>query len=444
MLSASSGAVENVMASRFAIAFALLSAAAPSVNAGVILTSFDVGSSEVSGPTSSDLFVHLGSAGSGDSAAIAMVWPATVNLALLATLPSSLTVNLPDRTAVVLYRGRAERRGPEGFVWNGRGGDCSAVFTVDSNKIHATLSCINANYSIEGSNAGGLQLTRYDQSQLPGEATPVAMPSLLPTISPIAMREVAVDSVIDVLVLYTEGVRQFYDPTGGAAGTRLFAQSAVDQVQLAFDNSNVGTGIALTKAKWVARSDSSNLSLLLDYLAADPTPTALRDFWAADVVILVTEVGASPITCGIANTPGMGGAPPPGTSFAPNALGVVARSCAIADFSFSHELAHLIGANHNPESNSNATPLRAWALGHWQTNIEGGARTIMSYPLSPSLCTSPCSRILNFSNADIWVDWFRTGRPDQRENARVLNEFAPVTAQYRLSLGRIFADDFSL
>jgi hypothetical protein len=39
------------------------------------------------------------------------------------------------------------------------------------------------------------------------------------------------------------------------------------------------------------------------------------------------------------------------------------------------------------------------------------------------------------------VDWFQTGTGN-RNNAAVIQEFAPVTAQYRASLGRIFADGF--
>jgi hypothetical protein len=50
--------------------------------------------------------------------------------------------------------------------------------------------------------------------------------------------------------------------------------------------------------------------------------------------------------------------------------------------------------------------------------------------------------VLNYSNADITVDWFRTGAPDAAENARVIAEFAPAAAAYRDASDRIFADGF--
>jgi hypothetical protein len=40
------------------------------------------------------------------------------------------------------------------------------------------------------------------------------------------------------------------------------------------------------------------------------------------------------------------------------------------------------------------------------------------------------------------VDWFRTGKVNLAENSRIIDEFAEVTAQYRASLTRLFADGF--
>ena len=72
---------------------------------------------------------------------------------------------------------------------------------------------------------------------------------------------------------------------------------------------------------------------------------------------------------------------------------------------------------------------------------EGGNRTIMSYLVSPD-CAAPCPRILNYSNSQVVVDWFRTGVANTQENARTINDYGPTAAQYRASLGRIFYDGF--
>jgi len=49
---------------------------------------------------------------------------------------------------------------------------------------------------------------------------------------------------------------------------------------------------------------------------------------------------------------------------------------------------------------------------------------------------------LNYSNAGVQVDWFRTGVAGQKENARTIQDFASTTAQYFSNYSRIFADDF--
>jgi hypothetical protein len=57
-------------------------------------------------------------------------------------------------------------------------------------------------------------------------------------------------------------------------------------------------------------------------------------------------------------------------------------------------------------------------------------------------CTGhPCERLLQYSNPDVYVDWFRTGLPT-RNNALLIDEIAPIEAQYRASVGRIFASGF--
>lgn len=57
-------------------------------------------------------------------------------------------------------------------------------------------------------------------------------------------------------------------------------------------------------------------------------------------------------------------------------------------------------------------------------------------------CTgNPCPRLLHYSNPDVWAGWFRTGLA-ARDNARLLEEIVPIQAQYRASLGRIFAHGF--
>lgn len=54
-----------------------------------------------------------------------------------------------------------------------------------------------------------------------------------------------------------------------------------------------------------------------------------------------------------------------------------------------------------------------------------------------------CPRVRHYSNASVCDDWFHTGLADQHENARTIADYGPAyTAQYQLSVGRIFYDGF--
>jgi hypothetical protein len=83
-------------------------------------------------PPSADVFNTVGPMGlpgqeAGPGASVA--WPATINLALLNTLPATVQVNFPDRDTVTLTQVTSERSG-SALSWTGQGGDCSAMFRV--------------------------------------------------------------------------------------------------------------------------------------------------------------------------------------------------------------------------------------------------------------------------------------------------------------------------
>jgi hypothetical protein len=123
------------------------------------------------------------------------------------------------------------------------------------------------------------------------------------------------------------------------------------------------------------------------------------------------------------------------------ALGVVRKTCSVSAYSFQHEFGHILGANHNTESNGNVTPIEPYAFGHWHADVEAGYRTIMS--MISSGCKPSCFQVQNYSNPLVTTDdGFVTGSASHN-NALVIAELAPITAQYRPSLGRIFADGFN-
>jgi hypothetical protein len=410
-----------------------------------------------SGPANS-VFINTGTQAPRSIGAGA-TWPVTVDLGLLGSQPSTVVLNFPDRSAATLTRMRSELRGPPGFLWTGRGDGCTVVFSAWSSGFRGVIACINANYGIDLiTNGSGLQLTRYDAvpgatetawEPPPASSTAPASPGSTPS------APTQVDTVIDILVLYTEAVRLHFDPSGGNANTIAFMRQCVDTTQAAMDASTTSgqptiAQVNMVAAKKVSRNENGDdFAADLDWLRTQPEPMGLRNFWAADVVVYVTEDSGT--TYGLSNQPKANGLPAPGPSFAPYALSVSMRNRALNDDSgnpvpqpyvFMHEIAHTLGADHDYGHSVNpSNPVEPWSYGHWATRIEGGNRTIMSYLVSPD-CAAPCSRILNYSNSQVVVDWFRTGVANTQENARTINDYGPTAAQYRASLGRIFYDGF--
>jgi hypothetical protein len=403
---------------------------------------------------STSLFSEIGTQGNRPVGAGA-TWSVTVDLQLLNSKPTSVILNFPDRVYATVDRMRFEERG-SGFLWTGKGDGCVAVFNEDPTGFHGVLSCLNANYGVEPQGSGQT-LTRYDAVV---GATPVTWegtPAIVNVPEPpggTQFTPAQVDTSIDILVLYTQAVKTYLASVGDTPSA--FIKRCIDTTQAALDASTP-TGqspietVNLVAAKQVSRTENND-NFTADLLwMNDPTqdPAKLRAFWAADVVIYMTEDTGT--TYGQSNQPKANGLPAPGPSFAPYASSVVMRSHAIYDntndaipepYVFMHEFAHTLGADHDYGNAVNPTnPVEPWSFGHWAPNSEGGERTIMSYLVSPD-CTAPCPRTLFYSNSLVYDGWFRTGIPNQSENARTIADYGPTAAQYQLSLTRIFYDGF--
>lgn len=427
-------------------------------------------------PATNSLFLTVGVLKAPNRQYVDSVWSVTVNFALLSTLPPSVDLNFPDRPAVTLTRMRFQRRG-SGFLWTGRGADCFALFTDGPGGFDAQIACLKSNYGVRmAPDTSGLELVRGIVPSATDEmandiAGAPAGPGIAPSAPQGAVTTAQTDTAIDILILYTEAVRQAQDGATGNVRTKARAQEAVDLIQSILDNSTPGypdtTSVPIATVNFVAaqevqRTQTGSFPNDLLYLTGNSEPVGMRNFWAADVVIYLTVAGTVGYS-GQANQPDYQGYQPPGAAFAPNAVAALQYNCALAlidngpacldNYVFPHEFAHTIGANHDIGNSPwpggppypttvGSMPVTTYAFGHWANNPggagEGGNRTVMSYPAQ---CNSPCPRIPYYSNSQVYAGAWRTGVAGQ-ENAPVIQEFAPATAQYRASLGRLFYNGF--
>ncbi len=218
---------------------------------------------------------------------------------------------------------------------------------------------------------------------------------------------------IDVLVVYTTPVKV---SLGGQEQAEAFAQQAIDITNTTYINSKIRQRVRLAKAVETAIAETGSLSTELPVLRNDSATATARNNFNADLVAMVSNSGGA---CGIGYL--MGGVG--GTQS--NAFTVTARTCAVGNLSFPHELGHNMGSHHNPENGSN--PTYPYGFGHY---VDGSYRTVMSY-VDP--CPSGCNRQPYFSNPDIVFNGVPTGIANARDNARSIDNTADWIANYRYS-----------
>ncbi len=228
---------------------------------------------------------------------------------------------------------------------------------------------------------------------------------------------------IDVMVVYTTATKNFL---GGDAQAQALAQQAIDATNTAYVNSRIRQRVRMVHTQEFVYTESGNSSTDLSNLRSSSVIQALRDTHKADLVAEVSEVTS---VCGTGYLmAALGGV-------ANNGFTVTARSCAVGNLSFAHELGHNMGSHHNPEDGG--PTIFPYGYGHY---VNGSYRTVMSYSTP---CTSGCTRRPYFSNPSVTFNNAPTGIESTRDNARLINATADWVANYRYSGSSITMSSFN-
>lgn len=338
------------------------------------------------------------------------------------TTENSKTINLPlfDGATYQAVRNESEgfeRRSDNNFTWRGKIADYQfsgdVVFSFNDGFVSGLIYSPKAVYEIAMRGEKQI-LVELNQDLFPecagdvkGENPKAWRPDNLGTASDSADR-------IDVLVVYTPATKAML---GGDTQAQTLAQQSIDITNTAYINSKIRQRVRLVHAEEYQYVETASASADLSALRNNAGIQALRNTHNADLVAMIGEVQGA---CGIGYLMGA-----VSTNSQNSGFTFTARSCAVGNLSFPHELGHNMGSTHNPENGSSAS--FPYGYGHY---VNGSYRTVMSYS---DPCTSGCTRRPYFSNPAIFFNNVPTGIDNQRDNARSMENTGDFIANYRYS-----------
>jgi peptidyl-Asp metalloendopeptidase len=145
--------------------------------------------------------------------------------------------------------------------------------------------------------------------------------------------------------------------------------------------------------------------------------------------VSVLIIDKDPNLCGLSNL-----GPNVSTAFA-----VVPYHCATDNYSFAHELGHLLGALHDKNHAKSEPGIPSYARGYQHLSENKGEqfRTIMAYRCNTVPGIAPCPMIPYWSNPKVDYNKFPTGTVDA-DNARWLNDNGQLYPIFRMPIGYSF------
>jgi hypothetical protein len=353
---------------------------------------------------------------------------------------------MPDDTTLNVTKSGEERM-PKGLVWHGQIADeptSSVNFSVVNQTVVGSILTGNGQSFRLRRGPGGLHiLEEVDLRQLPDEEDPTPAPGRRSGNDKDTGKATCTTDrgdTIDVMVSYTAAAR---NGAGGKDAMEADIRLAVDLTNKAYSNSGIGQRLRLVHFVEVAYKETGNSTTDRDRLQRKgdghlDEVHPLRDRYGADIVALIVERldGGS---CGKAFIMN-----PVGNAFEDHAFGLIRRDCATTagQYSFPHELGHIMGARHNWEQDHTNNSPFAYNHGHVHPTPTSPSvrpwRTIMAYDTGCA-STRRCPRVLHFSNPDVSFGGDPTGvatGENQQDNRQALNNTASTVANFRCSADR--------
>ncbi len=394
-----------------------------------------------------------------------------LNLAGLALAPETIQLDFPDDTTAIVNKSDFVMR-DEGvsYKWSGGNDNYDVLFTVHNNQLMGYITSDTKRYGIEMLNDGiNYRLVDFFLAGFPQEGeiinkmvvtssknTPFSDTAYMSHIKSFEVKNNNFNKqangttiVVDMLIVWMEEARI---EAGGAIGDpndtqgiELLMFTAVDHANLALSNSLSNTRVTkFHTAKLNGFSLSGDFFVDLEQFRNLTSLKQLRDQVNADIVTGIIESDFALFqACGVAHVqtfPGCGVGDNNcvvGSGFDNYAYNLVTQFCTIWDDTFTHEMGHLMGANHARDEMTVANRDAIINNGF----PEAFARRSGSFKSILSITQATTSRRLYFSNPNVTVSGNVTGINGQAFNLNVIDSLTPAMSNFRTS-DIIFANGF--
>ncbi len=225
------------------------------------------------------------------------------------------------------------------------------------------------------------------------------------------------ESLLDVLVLYTDEVESYYS---GPDGVRAHIQGSFSNANVAFETSEIAIQLRISGIEKIDHSESSDdMGVDLNFITESSAVANLRNQAGADLVCLFRNGSAGNVSGTAWLLDKVSGDPSRGFS-------VVSAQGAFWNLSLPHEIGHNLGGAHDRDNSENGG-LYPYSHGHRYKGFESVEyRTIMAY--------APGKMVNIFSNSEKHYFGGLTGvasGDEAADNARGFNEIASTVEAYR-------------
>ena len=216
--------------------------------------------------------------------------------------------------------------------------------------------------------------------------------------------------IVSILVAYTPAV------ASASGNVTSLINGAIDATNQTLSNSFVPARVVLAHMVQVTYTETGSHSTALARLQ-NPSDGymdnvhALRDQYYADVVILLNDE----------DDPSSGGQAAGIEVIAAQAFAVVQWDLAIGNYTFAHEIGHLVGGRHHNDTNEDP---RRYAHGY--VHAPGAWRTVMA-----TVVGNNAIRIPYWSNPDKTFGGVPMGTASYNDNTRVWEERAGTVSDFR-------------